>query len=253
MRKKIAKLLFALILTITLSITFSVNAATSKTVNNQSELKEALNDSSISTIILGSDIETTEKINIMRPVTIDGANHTIKYVGTFGSSNSNSNSNTVWGGIYVLQVYKTEATIKDIKLTGGNAALLINGSTVTLEGKIDVSGNGFGGIELGKGSNVDTAPYLILADNSEIINTTETSDKPTIWVPADTDGAMIEIDGIRFDLEKGEELTLQEINDLANSVENPETNDPIILHITFLILTVILSSYAIKKFTSKED
>ena len=251
MRKKIAKLLFALILTITLSITFSVNAATSKTVNNQSELKAALNDSSISTIILGSDIETTEKINIMRPVTIDGANHTIKYVGTFGSSNSNSN--TVWGGIYVLQVYKTEATIKDIKLTGGNAALLINGSTVTLEGKIDVSGNGFGGIELGKGSNVDTAPYLILADNSEIINTTETSDKPTIWVPADTDGAMIEIDGIRFDLEKGEELTLQEINDLANSVENPETNDPIILHITFLILTVILSSYAIKKFTSKED
>ena len=251
MRKKIAKLLFALILTITLSITFSVNAATSKTVNNQSELKEALNDSSISTIILGSDIETTEKINIMRPVTIDGANHTIKYVGTFGSSNSNSN--TVWGGIYVLQVYKTEATIKDIKLTGGNAALLINGSTVTLEGKIDVSGNGFGGIELGKGSNVDTAPYLILGDNSEIINTTETSDRPTIWVPADTDGAMIEIDGIRFDLEKGEELTLQEINDLANSVENPETNDPIILHITFLILTVILSSYAIKKFTSKED
>ena len=67
MKKKIAKLLFALILTITLSITFSVNAATSKTVNNQSELKEALNDSSISTIILGSDIETTEKINIMRP------------------------------------------------------------------------------------------------------------------------------------------------------------------------------------------
>ena len=251
MRKKIAKLLFALILTITLSITFSVNAATSKTVNNQSELKEALNDSSISTIILGSDIETTEKINIMRPVTIDGANHTIKYVGTFGSSNSNSN--TVWGGIYVLQVYKTEATIKDIKLTGGNAALLINGSTVTLEGKIDVSGNGFGGIELGKGSNVDTAPYHILGDNSEIINTTESSDRPTIWVPDDTDGAMIEIDGIRFDLEKGEELTLQEINDLANSVENPETNDPIILHITFLILTVILSSYAIKKFTSKED
>ncbi len=251
MKKKMAKLLFALILTITLSITFSVNAATSKTVNNQSELKEALNDSSISTIILGSDIETTEKINITRPVTIDGANHTIKYVGTFGSSNSSSN--TVWGGIYVLQVYKSEATIRDIKLTGGNAALLVNGSTVTLEGKIDVSGNGFGGIELGKGSNVDTAPYLILADNSEIINTTESSDRPTIWVPDDTDGAMIEIDGIRFDLEKGEELTLQEINDLASSVENPETNDPIILHITFLILTVILSSYAIKKITSKED
>ena len=79
--KKISKILLLFVLTITLSTTLSVNAATSKTVNNQAELKEALNDSNISTIILGSDIETTEKINIMRDVTIDGNNKTIKYVG----------------------------------------------------------------------------------------------------------------------------------------------------------------------------
>ena len=54
--KKISKILLLFVLTITLSTTLNVNAATSKTVNNQAELKEALNDSNISTIILGSNI-----------------------------------------------------------------------------------------------------------------------------------------------------------------------------------------------------
>ena len=109
--KKISKILLLFVLTITLSTTINVNAATSKTVNSQAELKEALNDSNISTIILGSDIETTEKINIMRDVTIDGNNKTIKYVGKFGSSSSSDN--TVWGGIYVLQIYKSNVTLKN--------------------------------------------------------------------------------------------------------------------------------------------
>ena len=102
-----------LLLVMILIPTFCVSAQTSKTVHNQDELKSALQDSNVATITLANDIETTEKINIMRPVTIDGAGHTMKYVGTFGSSGSKDN--TVWGGIYVLQVYKTTATIKNIK------------------------------------------------------------------------------------------------------------------------------------------
>ena len=62
-------------------------------------------------------------------MTIDGNGYTMKYVGTFGQAGSTDN--TTWGGIYWLQVYNTNATIKDIKLTGGNAALLVNGSNVT--------------------------------------------------------------------------------------------------------------------------
>ena len=135
------------ILLLTCFMITNVNAL-SKTVKNQEELKSALNNKDIDTIILDSDINTTEKINITRPIYLDGKNHTIKYVGKFGESDDF----TVWAGIYVLQVYKTTATIKDIKLTGGNAGLLINGSVVKLEGIIDVSGNGFGGIELGKGT-----------------------------------------------------------------------------------------------------
>ena len=248
--KKISKILLLFVLTITLSTTLNVKAATSKTVNNQAELKEALNDSNISTIILGSDIETTEKINIMRDVTIDGNNKTIKYVGKFGSSSSSDN--TVWGGIYVLQIYKTNVTLKNIKLTGGNAGLLINGGHATFVGKIDVSGNGFGGIELGKGSGVTEAPALTITDNAEIINTTESADKPTIWVPADTDGAVIEIGNTEFELNSGEELTLDEINELEESIENPETNDSLLLNIFFLSIFVILSSYAFNKILNKE-
>ena len=248
--KKISKFLLLFVLTITLCTTLNVKAATSKTVNNQAELKDALNDSNISTIMLGSDIETTEKINILRDVTIDGNNKTIKYVGTFGSSNSSDN--TVWGGIYVLQVYKSNVTLKNIKLTGGNAGLLINGGHATFVGKIDVSGNGFGGIELGKGSGVTEAPKLSLTDDAEIINTTESADKPTLWVPDDTTDAVIEIGNTEFELNPGVELSLDEINELEESLENPETSDPLLLNIFFLSIFVILSSYAFNKILNKE-
>ena len=76
--------------------------AKSSTVNNQTELKQALSDNDVDTIILGGNIETTEKINITRPVKIDGNGKTMKYVGTFG--NNGSSDNTEWGGIYDLQV-----------------------------------------------------------------------------------------------------------------------------------------------------
>ncbi len=250
MKKNLKKIFFIFVLTISLCSTLSVNAKTSKTVNSQSELKDALSNNEITTIILGKDIETTEKINITRPVTIDGANHTIKYVGKFGSSGSTSN--TVWGGIYVLQVYKTNVTIKNIKLTGGNAALLVNGGILTLDGKIDVSGNGFGGIELGKGSNVNTAPQLILTNNAEIINTTETPDKPTLWVPSDTEGATIEIGNTKYEIASGDELSLDEINELDENIENPETSDPLILNVLFLSLFVILSFTAFDKILDKK-
>lgn len=247
--KKVSKILLLFVLTITLGTTLSVKAATSKTVNSEVELKEALNNSNVSTIILGSNIETTEKINIMRNITIDGNNKTIKYVGKFGSSNSSDN--TVWGGIYVLQIYKSNVTLKNIKLTGGNAGLLINGGHATFVGRIDVSGNGFGGIELGKGNGVTTTPTLTITDNAEIINSSESADKPTLWIPDDTTGAIIEIGNTEFELNPGEKLSLDEINELEESIENPETNDSILLNIFFLSIFVILSTYAFNKILNK--
>lgn len=91
---------FAVLLVALAIIPISSVSAKSITVNSQSELKDAINDNSITTITLGSNIETTEKINITRPVTIDGNGYTMKYVGTFGKHASTDY--TTWGGIYLL-------------------------------------------------------------------------------------------------------------------------------------------------------
>ncbi len=233
------KRLLIFFISIALIPIIKVNAQTQVNVTNQQQLKDALNNKEVTDIKLSNDIETTEKINITRSVNIDGNNHTIKYVGTFGKENSNDN--TIWSGIYILQVYKTSATIKDIKLTGGNAALLVNGSDVKLEGTIDVSGNGFGGIELGQGKDVTTTVKISLSDNTNIVNTTESNNRPTMWVPDDSDDAIIQMNGITKIIKKGEELTLAEIEELFEDVpqENPKTSDNIILNIILSIIGLI--------------
>lgn len=47
-------------------------------VETEQELLEALNTDE-TVIVLGNDLETTQKINILRDVTIDGAGHAITY------------------------------------------------------------------------------------------------------------------------------------------------------------------------------
>lgn len=225
-----------------------VKAETTVTVNNQAELKDAIAKQDVSTIILGQDIKTTEKINILRPLTIDGNHHKMEYVGTFGSSGSKDK--TVWGGIYVLQVYKTNATIKDITLTGGNAALLVNGANVKLVGTIDVSGNGFGGIELGQGQNVASNAHLSLGTGTTIVNTTETSDKPTIWVPEDSTNAVLEINGVKRTLSENQEIFLEEINKALLPETNPDTSDSILLSVWSAIVGFGIIMYTRKKLFS---
>ena len=218
----------------------NVKAAT-VTVRNQSDLKAALQNTEATIISLGEDIETTEKINITRPVTIDGNNHTIKYVGKFGSDQSSDNK--VWGGIYVLQVYKTNATIRNIKLTGGNAALLVNGGNVKLEGTIDVSGNGFGGIELGQGSGVEDINHLIMDENTTIVNSTE-----TLWVPGDSDAAVIEKNGKEYVIASGEELTDEVLNAVLEDQPSPQTGDSIVLTSMIGLLSLGAFGLSAKKY-----
>lgn len=155
-------------------------------VTNQTELEAAIADATVKTIYLDNDIEIDRKLNVMNEKVIDGQDHAIKYVGTFKNG---STDNTTWGsdaaypyngGVYILHIYATTATVKNIKLTGGNAAMNVNGSNVTLEGTIDVSGNGFGGIEMSKGSGVTTYPH-VNAMNASIVNTTEGEFLPTVW------------------------------------------------------------------------
>ncbi len=87
-----------------------------------------------------------------------------------------------WNGSYGIQAYQSAVTLKDVRVSGADAAVLVNGANVTLEGIVDVSGNEFGGIEVSKGVGVETLPKLSgSAENLKNDSEIETG-KPTIWI-----------------------------------------------------------------------
>ncbi len=215
------KIMFLSFLLIMLYMPFIfVHAETSISVNDEASLKNAIKNESINEIILNNDIETNEKITITRPLSIDGKGHTIKYVGKFGDSDDAK----VWAGIYVLQFYKTTGKLKDIKLTGANAALLVNGSEMTFEGTIDVSGNGFGGIELSQGKGVTNDSKLTVSENAHIVNTTDNDNAPTLWVPSDSKDATVIMNGMARTINSGTELELEELEEIFLE-KPPKTGD----------------------------
>lgn len=238
MRKRVAYALVMLMTAIVLP--YSVSASET-TVNNQDELLAALQDTAVTEIILGADIETTQKINIERDVTIDGQNHTITYVGKFRdkATGVESDDNTVWhtpaegetpvGAIYVIQVYMADVTIKDIALTNGNRALGINGGTLTLEGVIDVTGNGFDAIELGHGSGVpeENVSTLVVSDATILVNGSENDTTKTLYVD-DSVGKLVRVnEGTETveDLAVGTKLSYDEIGvNVMYSYSSSEAN-----------------------------
>ena len=167
----------------------SVNAADdTKEVSTGEEFLAAIEDANVKTVELTKDIEITKRGVITTAKTINGNGHKITYTGEF----KNGGDNTTWGsdasegdGIYVILAWHTDVTISDVTLTGGNAGLSANGANVTLNGTIDVSGNGFGGIEVTDGEDDPLLPSLTI--NGTIVNTTESATVPTLWTDGLTD------------------------------------------------------------------
>ena len=200
-----------------------VNAAEPVEVDNAEDLYKYLEDNVTTSVKLTKDIETTHKINVTSDKVIDGNGHKITYVGTFKDGSSD---NTDWGsdaeapyngGVYVIQAYNANVTVKNITLTGGNVGLSANGANLTLEGTIDVSGNGFGGIELTKGAAPTLAVPSLTINNATIVNTTETKDLPTLWTDnlssEEVESMNIEYNGVKVavtcDKEDGKPLQVQ--------------------------------------------
>ena len=150
-----------------------------KNVSTEEELLAALNDTKVKTINVTNNFTVNSKVNIVRDVTINGNGKEIKM---------QMDNNTVWdtNKAYVLQAYHATVVINDIKLTGANAALIVNGANVTLNGTIDVSGNGFGGIEV-SGTN----PTINLA-NAKLVNNTEAYLLPTLWTDPVLDNVVVD-------------------------------------------------------------
>lgn len=184
-----------------------VEDKTIRNVTNEEELKNALKDKNVKTINILNDITTTQKINVTRDVTINGNSHKITM---------NIADKMTWGSHYVLQAYKSSVIINDITLTGGNAGLLVNKSNVTLNGTINVSGNGFGGIEL-TGEN----PSINLK-NANLVNNTETYLLPTLWVDPKMENVNVDYNKFqaKIEVDKGDHLQSQYYLDKFNSFEN---------------------------------
>lgn len=149
------------------------------------------------------NISTAAAVNVNRAVEIDGQNHTLTFSNTGRAANLvvtadgatiknltvvNSADNTEWTGTYCIQFYNGTYDIANIKATGGNAGIIVNGASATIGENVDVSGNAFGGIEVSKGS-VEGLPNAQLTVSSPITNTTEAYGLPTVWT--DGEGATV--------------------------------------------------------------
>ena len=170
------------------SIVIEVKDRSVSDVSDESQLLAALKDNKVKTINITADFATTDKVNITRDLAINGNMHKITL---------NMADKTKWDGKYVLQAYKSKVSISDITLTGGNAGLLVNGANVTLKGKIDVSNNGFGGIELANAAGIPAITF----DNVTITNSSEEYLKPTLWTDPKMDSVSVNYAGFEKNIE----------------------------------------------------
>lgn len=217
MKKKFS--MFFALATLFVVLPSMVNADT--VVRSEQELLEALKTNE-ETIVLGGNIETTQKINVVRDATIDGAGYTISYTGKFYDKNNGVwvEDNTVWsspednsGAAYVIQVYMSNVTLKNIGLVGGNRGLAVNGGKVNLEGSIIFGNNGFEPIELSHGRDVPTINVSTLVVNEEtlIVNL----DSSSMLYVDDQDAKLTKLNGElskNVDLQNGTLYNSDEVN-----------------------------------------
>ena len=168
-------------------------------IDDASEIAEAINDPEVDTLEINAPITTAAETQIDKPMTINGNGNTVTQTAvgktftlTQDSEVSNLDivstaDNTDWHSSYGLQFYTGQHSVSNVKLSGGNAGMIVNGATVNLAGDIDVSNNTFGGIEVSKGTAPGLSAGVLNIGESNIINETETYRKPTIWIDGNTD------------------------------------------------------------------
>ena len=164
-------------------------------------LEEAVNAAEEGdTITLMQDTSIGATITLTAGVTLDGNGYTITYTGKkVGDVNTaivlsddcvvenltlrGTAPVNVWSSNYGIQAYQAENTvISDVTVKGFNAAILVNASDATLKGSVDVSNNGFGGIEVSGGD-------ATLTVDATVVNTTESDKAPTAWTECGENGA----------------------------------------------------------------
>ena len=165
--------------------------------SNQQELETALANEDIKVINITADFALDKTLEVNRSVIVNGKDSikTLTFENKNGVQLVNAGEVTLenikievtgdeegWQGLYALQAYGTsKVTLKNVTATGADGGILVNGAEVTLEGVVDVSGNEFGGIEVSKGTVVETMPKLT-GTAANLKNDTEEAGKPTVWI-----------------------------------------------------------------------
>lgn len=184
--------------------------ATVANVSSYSELTAAVANQNISTINILEDFAITNTVTFDRTITFNGRGHVLSYTGAtaidgliFGGDNSVINNinmhmtsnDSGWQGLYGIQVYDAVGvTLNGVISSGEDGGILINGSTVTMRGNINLSDNQFGGIEVSRGS-LASRNSILNVSAATLINTSEAYSYPTIWV-VNGQGSVTGADGL---------------------------------------------------------
>lgn len=203
-------------------------------ISTLDDLKKVMGDSTIKTVNLNKDVENIgEVITFSNKVTFNGNGHKLAFTttgqnlvflqpSTINDLTVESQGTDSWTSTYAAQVYNGKGyVLNNVKFTGGNAGLLVNGATATVT-NIDVSGNTFGGIEVSKGS-LATNPSTLYIEG-KVVNTTEAYEKPTVW----TDGEGVDnkvVGGNFFENAEVKAGQVQYYLVEANSIAPEETED----------------------------
>ena len=198
---------------------------------------DAAKDGDKVTLVKGVDL--TEQVTIDKAITLDGADYGITTSGITGTaailvtagatvqnvtvSGPNTNTNGWDGGEYGIKVYNaTGVTLSNVTVTAANAGILVSSSDVNMTGTITVSGNEFGGIEVSKGSGLNKAGNLTIADSAEIVCTDEKV--PAIWIDGTTASEGVVTGGNYPSITVGEQIYYATSQELLNKIAAAHEN-----------------------------
>ena len=224
-----------------------------QSVGTLEQLEGALADETVNTIQLTADIASDKTLEITRPVILMGTDvqKTISFENKNGFQIVNAGDVTLeniklevtgqqegWQGLYALQVYgASQAVIRNIAATGADGGILVNGAAVTLEGIVDVSGNEFGGIEVSKGTLVESNPSLT-GSSENLKNDTESTGKPTVWIDkvSELTEAVVNVSGLYTVATEKDQLHLylsetdvKDLSELEAALSNSQIK---VIHVT---------------------
>lgn len=188
------KTLFTLGLAIALALSIGAMTAFAAPadVATETELVEALEDPNVDVINITADLEINARLNVTRPLTINGGSKTVTVATDLGTDNSKKQALAILAeGVTVRDltinsaglaagatVYNGAAAFNNVSLLNSkNAALIVNGSTVTVVG-LKTSGSVWGAVNVDPGAGV-TRPSVFTFDA-----TSSFAEDPGVW----TDG-----------------------------------------------------------------